>query len=221
MLRRHSIWILFILLAACAASSPPVGDSPPGATVAKRTSLGYELSNPHMQIIIDADTGDVVQFFPAGEKSGPLSLAATLNGFRGARPQGHVESRDDQTWAYIGTDSQQQVGWRKIYCLDGHWLDVSYIAQNLRSHPIFLQIGLAGNFATTHPDSIPPGEVQMTVDSRDGLAHHYYFQAFDVSQAVQRPEAPGHTFLHSDVERLNPGQRMSWTMRWWIGPNDR
>ena len=162
-----------------------------------------------MAVTIDAETGDVVDFRGAGQKSGPMKISAGVAGIPPAQPQGHVEARDDQTWAYIGVDPASHIGWRKIYCLDGHWLDVSFIVQNLSAHPIAAQIELIGNFATSRGAGEAPAEVHS------GPCH---FQAFDVSQAIQPPAAAGQPFLRSDLEPLKPGERMSWTMRWWITP---
>src|SRR5690606_31887603 len=106
-----------------------------GPTTLARVSGGYELRNRLIRVVIDETHGDVLYW---GAPDGSQNLVASPGSavaVRGAdhptgSTQGYIEKRDDQTWQYIGEDATGQVGWRKIYCLDGHSLLATYIVQN-------------------------------------------------------------------------------------------
>jgi hypothetical protein len=195
----------------CAGAQDANDYSVAGATYAAHTAAGYELWNREVRFTLDGQSGDVIGFCNGREGAPVMTIRATLAGLGDARPIGHIEARDAQTWEFVGVDSQAQIGWRKIYTLDGANLDVSYLIENQRNSPVWTRIGLIGDYPTIREGAAPPQEVEM-----DAGEVRYHFMAFDESQETQPAARAGETFLHSDIEPLASGERMSWTMRWWI-----
>ncbi len=207
--------LCLIGLSACASAEPPLPPLDlPGPTLASRTLRGYELRNRHVVITIDPNSGDVISWKLTGLTTGfeasllievdvrAASVAATT---QSARSVGYIEARDDQTWQYIGDDAANGLRWRRIYCLDGDRLNVSSIVQNLRKEPITITQFLHG---TMNPPGISTGAEQFTATNQMvSVSLHAYNEFHD------QPARSG-AWLCSDTLKLQPGERISWTMTW-------
>ena len=119
-----------LLVTGCAKTVSHPDPAPldlPGPTTLSREPAGYVLSNRHARVVIDERTGDVVAWGRHGQP--PARVIASLWAWDGRLGRdgvadatvtaGHVEPRDEQTWQFLGTDPRLNVGWRKIYVLEG------------------------------------------------------------------------------------------------------
>jgi hypothetical protein len=211
----------------------------PGPTLASREASGYELKNRHVSVVIGDKTGDVVYWGSidgsqnaalwAGDSSrlpalrvfidqivAPSTEPATQpvmalpGAFELSNSDGYVEARDDQTWQYLGEDIEHQIGWRKIYCLDGDHLNVSMLVQNRRKVPVTIQLALGDS-------AVPPKRAWVSSEIFETEAYQFilHLQAYNEFHGVAaRPPY----FLLSDVHTLKPDERISWTMQWILRP---
>src|SRR5262249_22784347 len=106
---------------------------------------GYELKNREIRVLIDEKTGDVTYWGSVDGKANFLNSTGVTVSFQGdpttTFTDGYIEKRDDQTWQFMGTDASQ-IRWRKIYCLEGRSLAVTYLIENLRKEPMKSRIAL-------------------------------------------------------------------------------
>jgi hypothetical protein len=186
-----------------------------GPTTLHRVSGGYELRNRIIRVVIDESSGDVVYW---GSTDGSQNLlasvgsASALRGIGGA-VSGYVEKRDDQTWQYIGEGAEGQMGWRKIFCLDGHSLLGTYIVENRGKARldalIAVRIPLAEGVSTTiaQPDLYQVRSSMGPVILR-GFRERPYDRYFDDPVAT----------LLSDNFQLRPDERFSFTTEWRLEP---
>jgi hypothetical protein len=216
---RRTRWVLTLVwFALCSTScaKKPVIEAEPrraitGPAVLAKVQGGYELRNRWQRVVIDEQSGDVAFWGPVGSDRNLLlqpGIIARLEDAPDTTIAGYVEKRDDQTWQYIGEDSDG-VGWRKIYCLEEESLYVTYIVQNLRKEPRTLRIALRPNFAG----------MRMSQPGPDTLAGRNAFGEVSLlAFNVTRQPATQPSYLLSDEHTLKPGERISFTTEWRLSP---
>jgi hypothetical protein len=207
--------------AGCASQNNPYAYDEPGATLMADTPAGYTLTNHHLRLLIDTKTGDAISFGPA-RGGDPIGIAATRSG--ALRPtQGYLEARDIETWEYLGNEIGSKISWRKIYCLDGDRLLVTYLIRNEGKVPIDTQIGIAPlPIAATQPASTQPAATQTAMSWRfEGpnsdaiVSGSYRIKCFNESiVSAPRPTE----LLRNDARPLAPGEGIAWTMVWTYSP---
>jgi len=181
-----------------------------GPTRMRKVSSGYELINRHIRAVIADTTGDLVYWGRAGtDRNLLLRPGATvqLAGLPEASMQGYIEKRDDQTWQFIGEDSNQ-VGWRKIYCLEGDSLLISILVQNRRSGPLEDTIQFLAPFASVR--ILRHDRDQFEARGGLGTIHLQAYNEFPPTAAA--PSLP--VVLVSDLHTLQPQERISFTTEW-------
>lgn len=210
--RRLFSLLLALALAACAAQPANFAYDEPGPTLMARTADGYAMTNRRLRLLIDAATGDALAFGPLNGRSA-IAIAATRNG--AIHPmQGYLEARDNQTWEYLGDETQDMVSWRKIYCLDGDRLLVTYLIRNEGKAPIDTQIGIAPLPATTTQSAATqPTMGWRALGPNDDLIESASFRIKCFNEAIL-PVPPMPEILHNDPRRLAPGEGIAWTMVW-------
>ncbi len=172
-----------------------------------RVEGGYELRNRWVRAVVDDCSGDVTYWGAADGQRNllmPPGILLRLDGSPDVVPDGYVEKRDDQTWQFLGKDSAD-IGWRKIYCLEGESLFVSCLLQNLRGEPRTVRIVMLPNFAA----------MRMTNRRSDLLEGRNAFgqvrmQTFNLTQSGDDPADR----LVSDEHTLKPQERISFTTEW-------
>lgn len=173
------------MLAGCASSMDGV-QSEFGPAKMEKTGSGYRLQNRRITATIDEHTGQlgfrsILTSLPDSESN---CLFSTGEG--SAPVDGYVESRDAETWQYIGQSKDGQFGWRIVYCLYYDQLNVTYIVENKTKRPITGHIVLLNVWAPV--------------------------QAFNEDPALNH-FTPNRS-LRSDERTLQPGERMNFATRW-------
>jgi hypothetical protein len=178
----------------------------PGPTLMRRSPRGFELRNRDLLVILDERTGDITHFGRMDADRnlllGPISPA--LDDDQPHTPDGYIEKRDDQTWQYLG-DDPAGISWRKIYCLEGKSLFITYLVENKRPEPLTVRILVNANL----------GEARIESRTGDRLTAHWgfgsvSFQAFN-EQPPPTPLPPLPTILVGDTRTLKPNDRISFT----------
>jgi len=197
--------LAFVALAAfgCSARSgqtPGVPRELPGPTSLSRSAAGYVLANRHVRVVVDGRTGDVVSWGRVG--GSPARVSAGLWGWAGRLGRdgvlasnvtdAHAEQRDEQTWQFIGTDAVHNIGWRKIYVLEGDAVFASYLVQNLRTDGSIT----CGVLLTTDPPTVAQ-----------------QIHAFNDTQNLSPPVGLSGA-VAGDVKTLKPGERLDLTTTW-------
>lgn len=181
-----------------------------GPTLMRKVAGGYELKNRHIRAVISDETGDLTYWGRAGTDRNLLlrpGATAQLAGLPQPSMQGYIEKRDDQTWQFIGDDSNH-IGWRKIYCLEGDSLLISILVQNHHNQPLEATIEFLAPFAGVR---IVQHERDQ-FEGRTGLGV-IHLQAYNEFPSTA-PASPLPVVLTSDPHTLKPQERISFTTEW-------
>lgn len=192
---------------------------------------GYELKNRHVRAVIDENSGDLISWGSADGSTDVLHhspIGVWLENIGPAHASGYVEKRDDQTWQFMGEDAAAGIGWRRIYCLEGDRLYVTYLIQNLQKVPLTTVLALT----PPQPPAFSAGDHDWSADAFDATTltepfigahfraynehHNVTYAAFFPAGLQPTPLASAIPFLFSDRHTLKPGERISWTMQWWL-----
>ena len=202
-------------MVAPSAVLPTLPTSGAGPTVMSRVAGGYELRNHAVRVVIDGQSGDVVEWAAVGHAGnvagGGRGIHPALVGLPDVPPVGLVQKRDDQTWQYVGTDANG-VTWRKVYDLDHDGLLVSYVIANDRSTPMVATVAVVGDVAgrvTVHTAE------QFTAVGPVGTVS---LSGWDVAHGGPPPAVP--VLLRSDAFPLKAGERQGYTTEWRLYPID-
>jgi len=187
MVRLALCCVTALMLASCASAHLNSVQGEYGPTKPSKSSAGYVLSNRKMAVTIDETTGCATLAL-LDQKASVERVMPTFGSASDSSPTaGYVESRDEETWQFIGQSKDGKIGWRVVYCLYFDQLNVSYIVQNKTESPMMGCVQLHGS----RPTSIHPFNEEHSFDAlvRDGV-------------------------IRSDEHTLKPGERMSFTTRW-------
>lgn len=216
------------MVAGCRTASPPLPSSQPqstspwmqdeiieanpsaGPALMRKVAGGYELKNRHIRAVIADDTGNLIYWGRSGIDRNLLmkpGASVHLAGISAAPMHGYIEKRDDQTWQFIGEDDQQ-VGWRKIYCLDGDSLLISILVQNRRDQPLDATIEFQAPFAGVR--IIQHGRDVYEAQTGFGTIHLQAYNEFPSTA----PAVPLPVVLMSDGHTLQSQERISFTTEW-------
>lgn len=217
-------FLLAILLIGCASEDPlslaERLDLPrTGPTTMARVEGGYELRNRLLRVVIDETTGDVTYW---GSADGEFNLLAPPGAVArlestDAAAVGYIEKRDDQTWQYLGEDEANKLAWRKVYCLEGASLLVTYIVQNTGPASLRSSIVLRAEM----PEHAGLRIVQPDLHEVDTDLGRVTLRGFRESPYEGSwPIAEGTSaMLISDDFLLRPGERYSFTTEWRLNPD--
>lgn len=184
-----------------------------GPTLMRKVPGGYELKNRHVRAIIDDQTGNLIYWGRSTTDRNLVlqpGIVASLAGLPDATMQGYIEKRDDQTWQFIGEDSNR-TGWRKIYCLEGDSLLISILVQNQRAEPLDVTIQFQAPFAGVR--ILRHDRDQFEALTGFGTIH---LQAYNEFPATS-PAPPLPVVLVSDPHTLQAQERISFTTEWKLG----
>jgi hypothetical protein len=181
-----------------------------GPTLMRKVAGGYELKNRHIRAVVADDTGNLIYWGRAGTDRNLLmkpGASVQLAGISAVPMKGYIEKRDDQTWQFIGEDDQN-VGWRKIYCLEGDSLLISILVKNQRDVPLDATIEFQAPFAGVRI-------VRRANDAYEALTGFgaIHLQAYNEFPATA-PAVALPVVLVSDPHTLQPQQRISFTTEW-------
>lgn len=214
--------LIVSILTACAPQPTLVSTSDPiaaGATDRDKDSLGYTLRNDLLQITINPATGDVAYFgaptgkdaFLAAPTGGDL-LTTRITGHESTATAGYVESRDEETWQYIGEDSLLR--WRKIYSLQHDHIVATFLVQNISDQSITFDLILSGSPAAGWvAASTGPDLTTLKRENREAADQSLQFRGFVIHPDAARP-LTGNQLLRSDNFTLQPQERISFTTEW-------
>lgn len=214
--------VAHLTLPGCCAEPRPDPTQPqivntvtPSPTIMDRLDGGYSLVNGYMTVVIAPDTGDACFWSSADNKRNRLYRRGIFPIFSALPPAnsvGHVEKRDDQTWQYYGTDSNNLI-WRKIYNLDDTHLFVSYMVENATGRSLVGKIEVAGDLPATRVETHDPelfiGNSQFGSVKLQAFNEHH--------NPSSQPVLP--ILVESDTFRLRPRERQSFTTQWMLGPH--
>lgn len=184
-----------------------------GPTLMRKVSGGYELKNRHVRAVIDDQTGDLIYWGRSITDRNLVlrpGITASLTGQPDATMQGYIEKRDDQTWQFIGEDSNK-ICWRKIYCLEGDSLLISILIQNQRTEPLETTIQFQAPFAGVR--ILRHERDQFEALTGFGTIHLQAYNEFPASTPAQALPV----VLLSDPHTLRPQERISFTTEWKLG----
>jgi len=186
-----------------------------GPTELAKVDSGYELKNRIVRAVISENRGDVIYWGSASGKNNLLLQDGIFVGVdsRPVSSSGYIEKRDDQTWQYIGEDADQFI-WRKIYCLEGDNLFVTYILHNRSEETREVRMFVRGQF-----NSMRIGQRQSALFEARGSRGAVRMQAFNERiDPFEPPALP--VLLVSDARELKPDERISFTTQWTLAlPN--
>ncbi len=186
----------------------------PGPALMEKADGGYELKNRHIRLVIDGHSGDASYFGVAeggGSALGPAGLAAVRFSQAGGA-DGYVEKRDEQTWQFYGRDAEGAI-WRKIYCMEGDCVFVTYLIENqsgagLEDH-VLLWVDLD---RPTYSVRLPALLEAQTPAGR--LTMRGFVQQHDLSPTTASATRRAVDSMRGDTFTLKPGERASFTMEW-------
>lgn len=187
-----------------------------GPTTMARVAEGYELKNRQIRVVIDELDGRIVYWGASdGQRNllGERGVSIELAGLPVSATVGYIEKRDDQTWQFIGVDEQADVGWRRIYCLEGLSLLATFIVQNTGDQPIDSSMTLRAHLADPGGRRIERADL-FTMQSTLGLVS---IRGFREHSGVLPADATPATLVSDDFQ-LQPGERYSFTTEWRIDP---
>lgn len=192
-----------------------------GPTTMARVAGGYELKNRQVRVLIDDTTGDVRYWGDAEGERNLLEAAGAVARLDGmdTPSAGYIEKRDDQTWQYLGEDAFNQVTWRKIYCLEGSSLLVTYIVQNSGIEPLRSSIVLEVALSERSRPRIAQPDLHE-VDTELGRLILRGFRESPFEGHVWSPQ-PAVARLVSDTFSIRPVERFSFTTEWRVNPDPR
>jgi len=181
---------VLLMLSGCASSMESV-QSDFGPAHMEKKAGGYNLRNRRITATIDEQTGQLS--FASIVTSLPFTKSNCLfsTGEDSTPVGGYVESRDAETWQYIGQSKDGKFGWRIVYCLYYDQLNVTYIVQNKSREPI------TGHIILQHVSPVP-------------------VQVFNEDQSVNPRQSDGS--LRSDERTLQPDERINMATRWTLAP---
>ncbi len=179
-------WIFVALFLTSSCATRPAIDSRQstyGPTVKERAGNEYVLRNRRYSFSIMDEYGTV-----RVTDAKVFELVAPWFSPDNFTPEGgYIESRDEETWQYIGDSSGGKINWRIVYCLYYDQLNVTYIVQNKSDKPVTGYIAL-------------PATQQI------------FIQPFNEDPTLNKPVADGS--VRSDERTLKPGERMNFATRW-------
>ena len=179
-----------------------------------RVPAGYQLANRAVRVVIDGQTGDVVEWAAVGQvrntAAGRRGIHPVAAGLPDVPAVGSVEARDEQTWQYVGADANG-LTWRKIYNLEHDALLVSYVVRNDHSQPVVVTVQVVG-------DLIALRVTEHTAEQFAGVGvlGTVSLHGWDVAHAGPPPPLP--ILIQSDTFPLKPGERQGYTTEWRLTP---
>lgn len=176
----------------------------PGPTLLSKDPAGYVLRNRDIRVVIGEESGDVSYWGSTDGKHNLLAAAgarASIEGEPSAPTAGYLEKRDEETWQYLG-EAKGAFAWRKIYCLHGNSLYVSYLVENLHDQPLDLVLTVRADWPTSADQ--PGTRVEHGSAS---------MELFEVT-----PAGPSTgSLLRSEPRPTKPHERANFTSEWkWL-----
>lgn len=216
----RSGWLVCLMLAALSISCAPKQKPLPagqfdqhlyGPTELSKVENGYELKNRVVRAVISETSGNVT-YWGSASGGNNLLLPGGIFASVDSRPSssvGYIEKRDDETWQYFGDDADGFT-WRKIYCLQGDNLFVTYILQNRSKETREVRMNVRGEFNSMKI-------LDRTSDRFEGRSRRgtVTMRAFNEKiDPFEPPPLP--VLLVSDTRSLKPDERISFTTQWTV-----
>lgn len=192
MIQRVLCCLLLLVLISCESAPIEPVQAQYGPTKMAKSPLGYRLTNRGLKAEINQVTGST-SLVKLTDAEAAEALTPSFSPMAESSPTaGYVESRDEETWQYIGQNKDGRLGWRIVYNLYYDGLNVTYIVQNNTNLPL-----------TGHVQLPAAGRVQI--------------QPFNESAELNSHNADGS--VRSDERTLQPNERLNFATRWTLKSN--